>query len=174
MIARSFQRALTVARRSWPITLLSAVVIGIVLANLRRPEAGQQIYGDHLDPVRQTEARTGSSEPAAHELIVSGTITARSAAPRAGQIPYADHIFALELSDLEVDKGTLAEPKIAVYLFSMRNHRNTPAFFWPMGKRLKLKLQPWKPEFFARYGRINRTDADDIELPQFWYGEVSE
>ena len=112
--------------------------------------------------------------PAASELIVSGTIAAKSAAPRAGQIPYAHHIFTLDLTDLQVHSGTLTEPKIAVYLFSMRNYQNTPVFSWPVGKRVKLKLQPWSPGFFARYGRINRSETDDIELKCPWWGEVVE
>ncbi len=107
-------------------------------------------------------------------MIVSGTIAAKSAAPRAGRMPYADHIFTVDLTDLEVHSGTLTEPKIAVYLFSMRNQQNTPAFAWPIGKRVKLKIQPWKPGFFRRYGRINRTETDDIELQRPWWGEVLE
>jgi hypothetical protein len=107
-------------------------------------------------------------------LIVSGTIAAKSAAPRAGQIPYAHHIFTLDLTDLQVHSGTLTEPKIAVYLFSMRNYQNTPAFSWPVGKRVKLKLQPWRPYYFARYGRVNRSETDDIELKCPWWGEVIE
>ncbi len=112
--------------------------------------------------------------PASPELSVSGTISAKSAAPRAGQMPYADHIFTLDLSDLQVHSGTLTEPKVAVYLFSMRNHQNTPAFSWPVGKRVTLKLQPWRPQYFARYGRINRTETEDITLQRPWWGEVIE
>ena len=107
-------------------------------------------------------------------MSVSGTISAKSAAPRAGQMPYADHIFTLDLSDLQVHSGTLTEPKVAVYLFSMRNHQNTPAFSWPVGKRVTLKLQPWRPQYFARYGRINRTETEDITLQRPWWGEVIE
>lgn len=109
-----------------------------------------------------------------HELIVSGTITAKSMAPRAGQMPYAHHIFTLDLADLQVHRGALTEPKVAVYLFSMRNQQNTPAFSWPVGRRVKLQLQPWRPDFFARYGRINRTETDDVELERPWWGEVIE
>ena len=108
------------------------------------------------------------------ELIVSGTVAAKSPAPRAGQIPYARHIFTIDLTELQVHCGTLNEPKIAVYLFSMRNYQNTPAFSWPVGKRVTLNLQPWKPSFFARYGRINRTETNDIELERPWWGEVIE
>jgi alginate O-acetyltransferase complex protein AlgJ len=115
-----------------------------------------------------------SPPPAGRELVVSGTIAAKSAAPRAGQIPYAHHIFTLDLTDLQVYSGTFTEPKVAVYLFSMNNHQNTPAFSWPVGKRVKLKLQPWRPGFFARYGRINRSETDDSELKHPWWGEVIE
>jgi len=108
------------------------------------------------------------------ELIVSGTIAAKSAAPRAGQIPYAHHVFTLDLIDLQVHQGTLTQSKIAVYLFSMRNHQNTVAFSWPVGKRVKLRLRPWRPDFFARYGRINRTETNDTELTHPWWGEVVE
>jgi alginate O-acetyltransferase complex protein AlgJ len=108
------------------------------------------------------------------ELIVSGTIAAKSAAPRAGQIPYAHHVFTLDLTDLQVHQGTLTDSKIAVYLFSMRNHQNTQAFSWPVGKRVKLKLRPWRPDFFSRYGRINRTETNDTELTRPWWGEVVE
>jgi alginate O-acetyltransferase complex protein AlgJ len=107
------------------------------------------------------------------ELIVSGTIAAKSAAPRAGQMPYAHHIFTLDLTDLQVHSGTLIEPKIAVYLFSMRNQQNTPACSWPVGKQVKLKLQPWRPDFFPKYGRINRTELT-TELKRPWWGEVIE
>ena len=124
-----------------------------------------------LEQSRHPPARSLST---GRELIVSGTITAKSAAPRAGQIPYARHIFTLDLTDLQVHCGTLNEPKIAVYLFSMRNYQNTPAFSWPIGKRVRLNLQPWKPSFFARYGRINRTETEDIELQRPWWGEVIE
>jgi alginate O-acetyltransferase complex protein AlgJ len=124
-----------------------------------------------LEQLRQP---ADSPPPPARELIVSGTIAAKSAAPRAGQIPYADHIFTLDLTDLHVHGGTLAEPKIAVHLFSMRNYQNTPAFSWPVGQRVKLKIQPWRPGFFARYGRINRSETDDIELKHPWWGEVIE
>ncbi|MCU0871903.1 MAG: hypothetical protein MUE50_06115 [Pirellulaceae bacterium] len=112
--------------------------------------------------------------PAGGELIVSGTIAAKSAAPRAGRMPYADHIFTVDLTDLEVHSGTLTEAKIAVYLFSMRNQQNTPPFAWPIGRQVKLKIHPWKPGFFRRYGRINRTETDDIELQRPWWGEVLE
>lgn len=112
--------------------------------------------------------------PTDRELIVSGTIVAKSAAPRAGQIPYAHHIFTLDLTDLQVHSGTLSETKIAVYLFSMRDYQNTPAFSWPAGTRVKLRLQPWRPRFFARYGRINRTETGDIKLERPWWGEVIE
>ncbi len=117
---------------------------------------------------------TDSPLPAGRELIVSGTITAKSSAPRAGQIPYAHHIFTVDLTDLQIHSGTLTEPKIAVYLFSMRNHQNTPVFARPVGKRVTLKLQPWRPDFFRRYGRINRSETDDIELERPWWGEVIE
>ena len=116
----------------------------------------------------------GGTPPAGPELVVSGTIAAKSAAPRAGQMPYAHHIFTLDLDDLQVHNGTLTEPRIAVYLFSMRNQQNTPAFSWPLGKRVKLKLQPWSPDLFGRYGRINRTETEDIELEHPWWGEVIE
>ena len=124
--------------------------------------------------LKQSRKPADGPPPAGRELIVSGTIAAKSAAPRAGQMPYAHHIFTLDLTDLQVHSGTLTEPKIAVYLFSMRNQQNTPAFSWPVGKRVKLKLQPWRPDFFARYGRINRSETDDIELKRPWWGEVIE
>ncbi len=124
--------------------------------------------------LKQSRKPADSPPPAGRELIVSGTIAAKSAAPRAGQIPYAHHIFTLDLTDLQVHSGTLTEPKIAVYLFSMRNHQNTPAFSWPVGKWVKLKLQPWRPGAFARYGRINRSETEDIKLKRPWWGEVIE
>jgi hypothetical protein len=128
-----------------------------------------------LDMTLRQSRKPADGPPSADRgLIVSGTIAARSAAPRAGQIPYAHHIFTLDLTDLQVHRGTLTEPKIAVYLFSLRNHQNTPAFSWPVGKRVKLKLQPWKPKFFAKYGRINRTETDNMELERFWWGELIE
>jgi len=127
-----------------------------------------------LDTILKQPPRPAVNPPPDRELIVSGTIAAKSAAPRAGRMPYAEHIFTLDLTELQVHSGTLTEPKIAVYLFSMRNQQNTPAFSWPIGKRLKLKLQPWKPGFFRRYGRINRTETDDIELERPWWGEVLE
>jgi alginate O-acetyltransferase complex protein AlgJ len=130
-----------------------------------------KLLGMTLKPSRKP---AGNLPPAGGELIVSGVIAAKSAAPRAGQIPYADHILTLDLTDLQVHRGTLTEPKIAVYLFSMRNHRNTPAFSWPAGKRVTLKLQPWRHQFSARYGRINRTETEDIELERPWWGEVVE
>ena len=107
-------------------------------------------------------------------MIVSGTIAAKSAAPRAGQIPYADHIFTLDLTDLQVHHGTINESKIAVYLFSMRNFKNTPSFSWRVGQRVKLRLQPWRPHFFARYGRINRSESAAPEIGHAWWGEVFE
>jgi hypothetical protein len=112
--------------------------------------------------------------PGGREVIVSGMIAAKSAAPRAGQIPYADHIFTLDLTDLQVHSGILTDPMIAVHLFSMRNQQNTPAFFRPVGKRVKLKLQPWRPHFFGKYGRINRTETNDVKLEHPWWGEVIE
>ncbi|MFW6169926.1 MAG: alginate O-acetyltransferase AlgX-related protein [Planctomycetota bacterium] len=124
--------------------------------------------------LKQSREPAERPPPADRELIVSGTIAAKSPAPRAGQMPYAHHIFTLDLTDLQVRGGTLSEPKIAVHLFSMRNHQNTPAFSWPVGKRVKLKLLPWKPRFFAQYGRINRTETDDVELERPWWGEVIE
>ena len=124
--------------------------------------------------LKQSRKPADGPPPAGGELIVSGTIAAKSAAPRAGQMPYAHHIFTLDLTDLQVHSGTLTEPKIAVYLFSMRNQQNTPAFSWPVGKRVKLKLQPWRPDFFRQYGRINRSETDDIELERPWWGEVIE
>jgi len=124
--------------------------------------------------LKQSRKPADGPPPAGRELIVSGMIAAKSAAPRAGQMPYAHHIFTLDLTDLQAHSGTLTEPKIAVYLFSMRNQQNTPAFAWPVGKRVKLKLQPWRPDFFRQYGRINRTETDDIELERPWWGEVIE
>lgn len=106
------------------------------------------------------------------EWIVTGTIAAKSAAPRAGQMPYAHHIFTVDLADLQVHNGTLSDQAVAVYLFSMRDHQNTPAFSWPVGKQVTLKLQPWKPHWFAKYGRINRTETDNRELEDPWWGEV--
>jgi alginate O-acetyltransferase complex protein AlgJ len=122
--------------------------------------------------LKQSRRPVDSAPPAGGELIVSGTIATKSAAPRAGQIPYAHHIFTLDLIDLQVHSGTLTEPKIAVYLFSLRNHQNTAAFSWPVGKRVKLELQPWRPDFFRKFGRINRTDSDNLELEQPWWGEI--
>jgi alginate O-acetyltransferase complex protein AlgJ len=127
-----------------------------------------------LDMTRKPPRPDDGTPPTGRELIVSGTIAAKSAAPRAGRMPYADHIFTLDLTDLQVDSGTLPGPKIAVYLFSMRNQQNTPAFFWPIGKRVRVTLQPWKPDLFRRYGRINRTETDDLELKHPWWGEVIE
>lgn len=124
--------------------------------------------------VSQSSRPNNEPPPAQREVIVSGTIVAKSAAPRAGQMPYAHHIFTVDLTDLQVHGGTLTESKIAVYLFSMRNRQNTPAFSWPVGTRVKLTLQAWKPRFFAQYGRINRTETDDIELEYPWWGEVIE
>ena len=123
---------------------------------------------------KQSHKSVDGPPPAGRGLIVSGMIAAKSAAPRAGQIPYANHIFTLDLTDLQVHNGTLTEPKIAVYLFSLRNHQNTLAFSWPVGKRVKLKLQPWKPNFFAQYGRINRSETDNIELERPWWGNLIE
>ncbi|MHB0956245.1 MAG: alginate O-acetyltransferase AlgX-related protein [Pirellulaceae bacterium] len=128
-----------------------------------------------LDMTFKQSYKPADSPPlAGAELIVSGTIAAKSAAPRAGQMPYAHHIFTLDLTDLQVPGGTPIAPKIAVYLFSMRHQQNTPAFAWPIGKRVKLKLQPWSPDFFRKYGRINRTETNDIELERPWWGEVIE
>jgi hypothetical protein len=124
--------------------------------------------------LKQLRKPADDSASVSRELIVSGTIAAKSAAPRAGQMPYAHHIFTLDLTGLQVHSGTLTEPKIAVYLFSMRNQQNTPSFSWPVGKQVKLKLQPWRPDFFARYGRINRSETSDIELKRPWWGEVIE
>ena len=124
--------------------------------------------------LKQSRKPEDAPPPVGRDLIVSGTIAAKSAAPRAGQMPYAHHIFTLDLTDLQVHSETLTESKIAVYLFSMRNHQNTPAFSWPVGKRVKLKVQPWRPDFFARYGRFNRTETKDIELDHLWWGEVIE
>ena len=124
--------------------------------------------------LKQSRKQADSPPLASIELIVSGTITAKSAAPRAGQMPYAHHIFTLDLTDLQVHSGTLTEQKIAVYLFSMRNQQNTPAFSWPVGKQVKLKLQPWNPVFFTRYGRVNRSETNDTELKHPWWGEVIE
>lgn len=124
--------------------------------------------------LKQSDRPADTAPPAAGEVIVSGTIAAKSAAPRAGQMPYAHHVFTLDLTDLQIHSGALTDPKIAVHLFSMRDHQNTPAFSWPVGKRVKLRLQPWKPHFFAQYGRINRSETDDIELAHPWWGEVIE
>ena len=124
--------------------------------------------------LKQSRKPADSPPPADREVIVSGTIVAKSAAPRAGQIPYAHYIFTLDLADLEVHSGTLNESKLAVYLFSMRDYQNTPAYSWPIGKRVKLTLRPWRPHFFARYGRINRSETDDIKLKHPWWGEVIE
>lgn len=124
--------------------------------------------------LKQSHKPADAPPPTGRELIVSGTIAAKSAAPRAGQMPYAHHVFTLDLTNLQVHSGTLTELKAAVYLFSMRNQQNTPAFSWPVGKRVKLKLQPWRPDFFRRYGRINRTETDDIQLKRPWWGEVIE
>jgi alginate O-acetyltransferase complex protein AlgJ len=137
--------------------------------------ARELAVGDwRLLDMRVGHSKSRDKEPLtpAGELIVSGKITAKSAAPRAGQIPYAHHVFTLDLTDLQVHEGTLTESKIAVYLFSLRNHQNTPAFSWPVGKRVKLKLRPWRPEFFARYGRINRTETKDMGLICPWWGDV--
>jgi alginate O-acetyltransferase complex protein AlgJ len=122
--------------------------------------------------LKQSRRPGGSAPPAGSELIVSGTIAAKSAAPRAGQIPYAHHIFTLDLTDLQVHSGTLTEPNIAVYLFSLRNYQNTAAFSWPVGQRVKLKLQPWRPDFFRKFGRINRSETNHLELEQPWWGEI--
>jgi alginate O-acetyltransferase complex protein AlgJ len=122
--------------------------------------------------LKQPSKMADGTAPAGGELIVSGTVAAKSAAPRAGQMPYAHHIFTLDLTDLQVHSGTLTEPKIAVYLFSMRNQQNTPAFSWPAGTRVKLRLQPWRPDYFRKYGRINRTETNDIQLKHPWWGEV--
>jgi alginate O-acetyltransferase complex protein AlgJ len=124
--------------------------------------------------LKQSSKPADESPLASSEVIVSGTIAAKSAAPRAGQIPYADHIFTLDLTDLQVHRGILNEPKVAVYLFSMRNYQNTPAYSWPIGKRVKLKLQPWHAGFYARYGRINRTETKARELAHPWWGEAIE
>ena len=124
--------------------------------------------------LKQSSTREAEPPTETCELIVCGAIAAKSAAPRVGQIPYAHHIFTLDLTDLQVHRGTLTESKIAVYLFSMRNYQNTPVYSWPVGQRVKLKLQPWRPEFSARYGRINRTETKDTELTRPWWGEVVE
>ena len=124
--------------------------------------------------VKQSRKPVDGPPPAGRELIVSGRIAAKSAAPRSGQMPYAHHIFTLDLTDVQVHGTALMEPKIAVYLFSMRNRQNTPAFSWPVGKQVKLKIQPWKPDFFRKYGRINRTETHDTELERPWWGEEIE
>lgn len=140
--------------------------------------AARELFVGDWKPIDMVlaQSRKLADEPpvAGSELIVDGTIVAKSAAPRAGQMPYAHHIFTLDLTDLQVHSGALVEPKIAVYLFSMRNQRNTPAYSWPVGRRVKLRLQPWRPDFFRKYGRINRTETNDIELKRPWWGEVIE
>lgn len=117
-------------------------------------------------------AAAPSDEGPEERLIVSGTIAAKSRAPRAGQMPYAHHIFTLDLVDLEVHSGQLHEPRIAVHLFSMRDRKNTAAFSWPVGKRVTLWLRPWKPEYFRKYGRINRTETNDPTLDKTWWVEA--
>jgi hypothetical protein len=123
-------------------------------------------------PCMQFGKSASVPQPAESELIVSGTIAAKSSAPRAGRIPYAHHIFTIDLTDLQVHSGMLPDKKIGVYLLSMRDHQNTPAFSWPIGQQVKLKLQPWSPTFFRQYGRINRSETKDIQLKRPWWGEV--
>ncbi len=124
--------------------------------------------------LQQSQKSVHEPTPSDREVIVSGTIAAKSAAPRAGQIPYAHHIFTVDLTDLQVRSGTLPDETIAVYLFSMRDHKNTPAFFWPVGTPVTLKLRPWRPDFYARYGRINRSETENTELSDPWWGETIE
>ncbi len=124
--------------------------------------------------LKQSRRPVDTAPPAGGALIVSGTIATKSSAPRAGQIPYAHHIFTLDLIDLQVHSGTLTESTIAVYLFSLRNYQNTAAFSWPVGQRVKLQLQPWRPDYFRKYGRINRSETNNSELAQPWWGEILE
>jgi alginate O-acetyltransferase complex protein AlgJ len=116
------------------------------------------------------------TEDQREELVVVGAVAAKSPAPRAGTVTYADHIFTIDLVVEEVLSGQLAEKRVPVYLFSMRQQKNTPAFSWAIGQRVKLRLQPWEPEWKKKYGQLNRTRTEDFDLleSKHWWGEAIE
>jgi alginate O-acetyltransferase complex protein AlgJ len=126
--------------------------------------------------LKQAARPVNAATPGGGATVVSGVVAAKSAAPRAGTVTYADHIFTIDLENIQVLSGKLADHRIPVYLFSMRGQKNTPAYSCTVGQRVKLKLQPWAPEFEKKYGRLNRSLTEDLDLmtARPWWGEVAE
>ncbi len=92
-------------------------------------------------------------------LMVSGTVRAASASPKPGLVPYKDHILALHLVDLKDTRRAIVEGEALVYIWSMRDNRQTPAARYRPGQRITVKLIPWA-EVARDLERVNRSELD--------------
>jgi alginate O-acetyltransferase complex protein AlgJ len=88
-------------------------------------------------------------------VAVTGTITAMGVVPRPRSAPYADFIVALHLEDLAGETEGVAPGQALVFVLAMKEYELTPAAFFRVGQRVRLKLRRWS-DVAAQYDLINR------------------
>jgi len=102
--------------------------------------------------------------PSGRTVTVRGVVRAASPAPRPGTVPYKDHIIMVHLDELTSSEDPAADGSEAlVFLWSMRDNRQTPAAGWRPGDNVTLRLRPWA-DLDGKYEAINRSELEEEEL----------
>jgi alginate O-acetyltransferase complex protein AlgJ len=122
-------------------------------------------------PIRPAPSASPTTDDAGL-LLVSGRINAISRVPEPGRVPYRDAIVAVHLADVRSLRGTASPPEVVVYLWGLRDNRQTSAARYRGGQTMTLRLVPWE-EVQGRYGRFTRVELDDsdfrlVDLPAYW------
>ena len=103
-------------------------------------------------------------------IRITGTIREITQAPKPGTVPYKDCVVAFHLTDLTIEKGSLADKEIVVFAWGLRDNKSVGAADYRTGQKVTLDLVPWE-KAQDTYGGFNRVelDSDDLLLlPVFW------
>ncbi len=143
--------------------------------------ASRYLMERNWDIIRLPAPKPGAKAPggtptaaAPQNIWVSGTIRAHSAVPQPDTSPYQDMVMTLRLSNLRAvsaaQSGVVPRGDIVVYLWGMRHGALTPAAGWKTGRKVTLRLVPWRSveEQYGGYDRSDLEGPDIARLPMYW------
>ena len=92
--------------------------------------------------------------------------------PRPGSVPYKEALIAVHLTNVRPETGS-APKEVVVYLWGMKDNKETPAAKIRAGQTLSLSLQRWEEveDQYGGYTRIELDNPDALTLDTYW-GEI--
>jgi hypothetical protein len=109
---------------------------------------------------------------ASKDLVVSGIIKAISVSPKPGTVAYKDCVIAIDLGNVKVQSGTLADSEILVFVWGMKDNKLTTASSYSVGQTVTFKLTAWD-KVESKFGGYNRIElnGDNIDALNLYWGE---